>query len=91
MWELDQLFNAVEGSLWIGIAGFLSVAGLRKSGIRKLAFGAAITFLLFGLSDFIEIQTRAWYSPMPLLFLKGVCVLSLIFHFLGYRKLRGSR
>jgi CHASE2 domain-containing sensor protein len=87
MWELDQIFNAFEGILWIMVAGVVGCVGFRQPRYRRVALGTGATFILFGISDFIEIHTRAWYSPWTLLALKALCVLSLIVHFLHYRKI----
>ncbi|MFZ4482582.1 MAG: hypothetical protein ACOYOL_01210 [Chthoniobacterales bacterium] len=87
----DQLFNFAEGLLWLAIAEAICLCTARSPKPRRLGYGAALSFALFGVSDFIEVRTGAWYSPWPLLVLKAACVLSLVGHFVAYQKRqRGS-
>jgi len=90
--EFDQIFNLLEGILWIAIALVFAFARRsRKEPIyRPLLIRCSITFLLFGISDLIEIKTRAWYSPWSLLALKAACVASLVYHFFAYLRMRRS-
>ncbi len=78
--DADQIFNLCEGLLWVLIAAALIYRASKHGLPSKLAVGAALSFALFGISDFIEIGTRAWYSPWPLLALKIACVVSLLAH-----------
>ncbi len=78
--EADQIFNLCEGVLWVSIAAALIYRASKNGSPCKLAVGAALSFALFGISDFIEMGTRAWYSPWPLLALKVACVVSLLAH-----------
>lgn len=87
--ELDQIFNLCEGVLWVSIAAALIHRASKNGSPRKLAVGAALSFALFGISDFIEIGTRAWYSPWPLLALKVACVVSLLAHL--YLRVKAGR
>ena len=65
--------NLIEGILWSAIAlGF--VAALLKPGWRSAKIVAAINFAAFGVSDFIEMQTGAWWRPWWLLAWKAACV-----------------
>jgi len=84
--EFDQLFNLFEGILWIGISLVL-LARMRDTPRHRdlLGVGAA-AFFLFGISDFIEIYTRAWYRPWPLLVLKGSCIVTFASCLLIYRR-----
>ncbi len=86
--DFDQIFNLIEGILWIGIAAGLIHQSRSKKRFRGLLIGSAIAFFLFGISDFIEIQTRAWYRPWTLLALKVGCVVFLIFQFFRYLKIK---
>ncbi len=87
--DFDQIFNLCEGVLWVSIATALIYHASRNGLPCKLAVGAAFSFALFGISDFIEIGTRAWYSPWPLLALKIACVISLLAHL--YLRVRATR
>jgi hypothetical protein len=89
--SFDQLFNLGEGVLWWGIAFVIAIRTVRSKAGRRIGFGAAVSFALFGISDFIEIRTGAWYSPWLLLLLKAACVISLLAHFVAYQKQHGSK
>ncbi len=89
--SFDQFFNLGEGVLWLAIATVILVRTIRSPAPRRLGYGAAVSFALFGLSDSIEIRTGAWYSPWPLLALKAACVVSLLGHLRAYRKSRAQR
>lgn len=90
--QADQIFNLCEGILWIGIALSLLCVSLkvdsRKEQSKHLPRVAAVAFFLFGISDFIEISTRAWYEPLPLLLLKAACVSTLLTCLVIYRRRR---
>ena len=45
-----------------------------------------VSFALFGLSDFIEIYTRAWFQPIYLLLLKAAFVTTFFVVFIVYTK-----
>ena len=40
---------------------------------------ASIAFIIFGISDFIEMQTGAWYKPTSLLIMKAACMITFAF------------
>ena len=89
--EFDQIFNLIEGVFWISIAALLIYHAAKKTEYRSILIGSSITFLLFGISEFIEINTRAWYHPWSLLTLKALCVLSLFVHFVWYLKIKRNK
>ena len=65
--------NLIEGILWSTIAlGF--AAALFKPGWRNAKIVAAVNFAALGISDFIEMQTGAWWRPWWLLAWKAACV-----------------
>jgi hypothetical protein len=86
LWEFinrlqpDQLFNFFEGLLWTVIGVTFAWHAFRKAEHRRLQIGASFSFLLFGISDFIEMRTGAWYTPWTLFALKAACVLSFLIH-----------
>lgn len=82
--------NAAEAVLWFGIGcGFLFA--LRRGAYRRLKWIAGLTFIVFGLSDVVEIQTEAWWRPWWLLAWKAGCVGVLLWTGIAYRKQsRGS-
>ena len=76
--EFDQIFNLAEGIFWI----FISLLFIYRS--RKPTFFSrnnwllgALAFFCFGVSDFIEIYSRAWYHPWWLILWKGICLITL--------------
>ena len=86
------LFNFLEALLWFLMgAGFLTAAIFRTSKVqyRPLMIRVAAWFLLFGISDLIEMQTGAWWRPVWLLVLKVACVLGLAGCLMSYYKRRG--
>lgn len=84
--EFDQIFNLAEGILWIVIAVVLMFRSFRPSPHQMLLRVSSGAFFLFGISDFIEISTRAWYQPPSLLVLKAFCVITLISCFVVFRR-----
>lgn len=79
--------NLWECALWCVIAvAFLGFWIAKR--MSDLLVGA-IAFGLFGLSDYIETKTGAWWTPWWLFVLKAGCV--LIFVILLYRHWRRKR
>jgi hypothetical protein len=78
--------NIIEGCLWITIAAiiFLRTASEPDPRKKRIAATTAITLVVFGISDFIESGTGAWYRPVWLLLLKGTCVVVLVGCFVAY-------
>jgi hypothetical protein len=75
---LETVFNACEASLWLTFAVIVVVRFRRaEAGWRRTACVMAFFFVLFGVSDLIEIETGAWWRPPSLLIFKGVCVIGL--------------
>lgn len=71
--------NYIEAIIWFVFAfGFVIVAQQNSGKIKKHSYLAAINFLLFGISDIVEIQTRAWWSPWWLFFWKSGCILTMV-------------
>jgi hypothetical protein len=77
-----DVYNAIEIVLWalIGL-GFAAAAFLPKTTYRWRAAILALAFFLFALSDYIEIQTGSWWSPIWLLLLKVGCVAVFVLAF----------
>jgi len=88
--EPDQIFNFFEGLLWTAIGLVFAWHAIRKTKYRRLQIGAAVSFLLFGVSDFIEMRTGAWYTPWTLFALKAVCVLSFLIHLRIYTTMKNK-
>ncbi len=72
------LYNAFEIFLWsaLGLAVGWRGLGAPPRG-RRLSRVAATAFLLFAVSDAMELKTGAWWRPWWLLAWKAACVLVL--------------
>lgn len=68
----EQICNLVEGFWWIAL-GIWMLSLRNKSAGRVVALLSAV-LVVFGISDFIEIFTGAWWRPLWLLAIKAVCV-----------------
>jgi len=76
---MEEIFNACEGVWWLLFAGFVGWHWRQAAaGPRRLSQITAVLLALFGVSDFIEVRTRAWWRPWPLLLLKAMCVSGLM-------------
>jgi hypothetical protein len=74
-----QKGNYIEAGIWgIFAMGFTQAAIKNTGKIRIHRIIAAVTFLLFGLSDIVEVQTGAWWQPGWLFLWKSLCVISMI-------------
>lgn len=76
--EPSERFNLVEGTLWVLIAVIFANRARRKTEFRNLQIAASVAFLAFGISDFIEMRTGAWFRPWPLLVLKAFCLAAFV-------------
>ena len=74
-----DLFNGGEAALWFAMAIVVMLRYRRATvGTRRIAQGTAMFLALFAASDLIEMQTGAWWRPVGLLLLKGICVIGLV-------------
>jgi len=89
--NLHTLGNYLEASLWGVIALSLLVASIFHPRHRSRLLLAALTFLLFGLSDLVEISTGAWWRPTWLLLWKAASLLSLLLLWLSHRRSRNAQ
>lgn len=84
-----QISNYIEAGLWICIGFGFAIAAFRHSGTaRRQCAIAAITFVLFGISDLVESTTGAWYRPLWLLIWKGLCLLVFAWLLINYIRRR---
>ena len=83
-------FNFGEALLWCAIGAAFAVQALRGRH-RPHSTVAAVAYLLFGASDFVEMWTGAWYRPWWLLTWKVAIVLAFAFTFVHYRAGRPGR
>ncbi len=77
----EVIGNYIEGVFWTIVGIVLAIAGQRaNSAYRGLSIAASGTFVVFGLSDFVEAQTGAWWRPLWLLGWKALCLVVLAGH-----------
>ena len=86
--KVHKIFNLVEGFIWIGIAIILLWRSRSFERARSPTILAGVTFVLFGVSDFTEIWTGAWFEPLWLLLWNVLCVVSLGSSLLWYLAVR---
>jgi hypothetical protein len=86
--EIDQLLNLAEAILWLSISGIFAFRLRRTKTNRDLSITCIIAFALFGISDFIEVGTRAWYRPASLFVLKAGCVSAFVSAFVLFHRRR---
>ena len=84
--NLHSIGNALEVALWSLIALAFFIAAFRHPQSRKSLLIASLAFLLFGLSDLVEIYTGAWWSPWWLLVWKALCLIVLLALWISYRR-----
>jgi len=73
--DAPALYNAFEIVLWSALG--LAVWWRGRGGpprVRRLSRVAALAFLLFAVSDAMEMRTGAWWRPWWLLAWKAACV-----------------
>lgn len=71
--------NLCEVPWWIGCGLFVFAKSLRAgSHDRRRGLLSAVTLVLFGLSDVVELQTGAWWRPWWLPVWKGICIAILV-------------
>ena len=83
-----KTFNLVEAFIWIGIGIVLLWKSRSFERVRSPAILAGVTFILFGVSDFIEIRTGSWFEPVWLLSWNVACVASLVSCLIWYWAIR---
>ena len=82
-----ETFNLWEGINWfvLGIF-FLSLPKIIPGKYRRIALSASFALILFGISDFIEIRTGAYWIHRELLVLKILCLAGFVFSLLWFAK-----
>ena len=79
--------NRIECVIWAVIALIFLLRTFSFSDYRRtLCYISAAAFFLFGLSDLVEVQTGAWYTPWWLLVWKVACVIIFTACFAVYLK-----
>lgn len=80
IYEIAESFNYIEIGLWsmFGLAMLLKSRDVEGK-FKNLSYISALAFFAFALSDYIEIQTGAWWRPWWLFVLKASCVVTLVY------------
>ena len=76
-----EVANYTEAAVWVGMAVWCAVRGVRLRSGRMGVLAAAL--VMFGLSDIVEVKTGAWYRPWWLLVWKGVCLVTIVAMLVG--------
>lgn len=73
-------FNLLEGLFWlVAGAGCFIYAWVELSGYRRrLLLWAGADLVLFAFTDFYEMATGAWWDPLWLAALKGLCIAGFV-------------
>ena len=66
--------------VWWPVLALVVAARSRQATLpwRRLGFVTAFWLILFGLSDGVELTTKAWWKPWWLLVWKGACLTALV-------------
>jgi hypothetical protein len=81
-----EIFNFLEALLWISIGvGFLVVLWRNGRNADLQLFGLVL-FVTFGISDFVEIHTGAWFRPWWLLAWKAADLAGIAALYLLHRR-----
>jgi hypothetical protein len=87
--DREVLGNYLEGAFWTTVGVILFLCGRKaKPDFKRLSIWASVLFVLFGISDFVEAQTGAWWRPWWLLIWKGLCIAGLAWCYWKYREAR---
>jgi hypothetical protein len=85
----EVIGNYIEGVFWTIVGIVLVIAGKRANRTyRVLSIVASSVLIVFGISDFVEAQTGAWWRPLWLLGWKALCLVVLAWCYWKYRRIR---
>jgi len=84
-------FNIAEGLFWLLVGALFALHAFRHRRRSRPPGFAALFFALFGISDFIETATGAWWRPWWLLALKGGCAAGLLCCYIVHVRAGGYR
>ena len=87
-WDIPEYFNFLESIIWFYVSFFVyKQSKLDKYiDIKSLQQRMSLFFIIFAITDLIEISTGAWYSPWWLCLIKVACALFLIYGFYRWFK-----
>ena len=76
--QFAAIFNLCEASLWFVIAAIIAWKLCKRTQIARFYWLLPPTFVVFGISDFIESRTGAFWEPQWLLVMKTGCVVVFV-------------
>jgi succinate-acetate transporter protein len=80
MMDAVARFNLFEAIVWFLMSLFFLLSAYRKkivAGQKKIFVFLSVIFVIFGISDLIEMRTGHWSKPLWLLLLKIGCVIGI--------------
>ncbi len=89
--EITWIGNIIEGIFWLFV-GLLFLAPACRAGEmhRRFCLFGALVFIIFGLSDFYEAQTGAWWEPWWLILWNAVCNIGIAVIIIWYININGG-
>lgn len=89
--EITYIGNIIEGIFWLGVSMFFFVPAMKRPERNRLfCITGGVVFVVFGLSDFYEAHTGAWYRPWWLILWNVACVGGIVVVLLWYARICGS-
>ncbi len=83
--DFETTGNLIEAVLWFAVSlAFVVKTAFAQGRLWVVFVVLAIAFAVFGVTDLIESETGAWWSPLWLLGLKGTCVAAIVGGFAAY-------
>jgi hypothetical protein len=76
--QFASTFNLSEATLWLMIAAIIAWKLRKRKQIARFYWLLPPTFAVFGISDFIEARTGAFWEPWWLLVMKTGCVVLFV-------------
>ena len=75
-----ELINWGELFLWPIIGFVCFIKAVKEKNPKRIQLCIlGLTFFVFGLTDYIELRTGAWWRPFGLLVLNALCLSSIVF------------
>jgi hypothetical protein len=82
--ELYVMANQIEAGLWIAIGIAFAIRAICRQENRREYGLLAPVFVVFGISDLVEVHYGQWWDPWWLFVWKGVCVLVFLYALVRY-------
>jgi hypothetical protein len=79
-------FNIVEGIFWLLLAAVMAAFALRRGRHTDLLTLCCLLMIAFGVSDFAEVRSGAWFRPWWLFVWKAMNVMGFALLYWIYRR-----